>query len=250
MTHARSLLHSAAVLSLLLGVVAIPANLWTQDAAATVHVRFWKSELRDLVGVRLSFKPAGGRHASPRELGTGGPGYLFDNYTDAPAGHGTLEVYASADKRPLISQPASFAPGAYFTVLLRESAKAGSPPEIEVIEDSSVRADPTSAQITVRNFVANLKDVQVKVGDSVTAQFPSGQGFMQMSGIKPAVYSVNTVGNGPDGKPFEWSTETDLKLHRHQTLLIYPDPYGRIRPRLCVDGEDQVGSPDEKRVPH
>ena len=234
----------------LFSAIALPVDLRAQGNSATAQVRLWKTELRDLTGVRVSLKSAGGRHATPHDIGGGGPGYVFDSYADAPAGRGLLEVFAGTNDHPLVSLPTNFDRGNFYTVLLRESEKAGGPPRLEIIADSAAGADPTSAQITVRNFVENLKDVRVTVGDSVSAQFPSGEGFMQMHGIKPAVYPINTVGNGPDGKPFSWSTETDLKQHHHQTLLIYPDPYGRIRPRVCVDGESTAGPADEKRSQH
>ncbi len=247
MINPRSLLVLRLAFSSLFMAGLAPVGLQAQTASTTAHVRLWKTELRGLNGVRVSFRPTGGRRPSPSDLGGGGPGYVFDNYADTLAGRGTLEVFAATDKHPLISLPADFTPGAFFTVLLRESAKPGAPPTLEVIPDSATSDDPSTAQITVRNFVEKLEDVKVTVGGGVNADFPTGKGFMQMQGLKLAVYPISTVGKGPDGKPFEWNTETDLKQHRHQTLLIYPDPYGRIRPRLCIDGENVTGGPDDKR---
>ena len=183
--------------------------------------------------------PSGGtskQHPTPRELGGSGPGYVFDNYADIPASHGTLEVFdAPGATHPLASLPADLAPDAFVTVLVEEPLKVGAPPQVEIIVDSegAQSADGPSAQIRIRSFVAGIKDLRVTLGD-----------------VLNAVYSVKTVGTGTDGNPFEWTTEADLRQHHSQTLLIFPDPYGRIRPRMSVDGEPLGASAptnDEKR---
>ena len=96
----------------------------------------------------------------------------------------------------------------------------------------------------------NLKDAHVDIGDMLNAQIASGAGLLMMRGVQPAVYQVRTSGTGPNGKAFEWNTEVELKQNHRQTLLIYPDPYGRIRPRLSVDGEmlsEGGGASDRQR---
>ena len=245
MTRTRTVFRRSFALAALLLTVVIPTGLPAQAVQTVAHVRLWKTELRGLTGLRVSFKPTSGRHPASRDLVGGGAGYVFENYADVPAGRGTLEVYVATDKHPLMSLAVDFSPGGFFTVFLREPEPPGDKPHLEIIEDSAATGD-AAAQFIVRNFVENFKDVRVTMGESVNAQFPAGKGFMQMQGIRPAVYPVYTSGNGPDGKPFEWSTEADLKQHPHQTLLIYPDPYGRIRPRLIVDGEIQTGPPNGK----
>ena len=67
-----------------------------------------------------------------------------------------------------------------------------------------------------------------------------------MRGIKPAVYQIRTSGTGSDGKPFQWNNEVDFRQYRRQTLLIFPDPYGRVRPRLVVDGKSLETLPAAK----
>ncbi len=224
-----------------------PAALRAQAAAApAAHVRLWKTDLHDFPNLRVAFKPIGGRHPATQELGGGNPGYAFNSYADAPAGHGTVEVFSGAANRPLISQPASLPAGAFITVLLSEPGKVGEPPRLEIIEDDTLITDAARAQITVRSFIADLKDVHLTVGESLSAQFVSGDGFLQMRGLKPALYPVRTVGTGSDGKSFDWNMDADLRQNRHQTLLIYPDPYGRIRPRLIADGETVMAAPENK----
>lgn len=246
MISARSFLIFCPGLIALLLATAAPADLSAQAIPPTAHVRFWKTDLHDLNGVRVSLKSASGRRAAPRELGGGGPGYLFGNYQDAPTGHGTLEIYAGANKLPLLTLPTTLNPGEFLTVFLSEPSQPGGPPRLELIEDAPTTADIASAQLIVRNFVFGLKDVRVKVGESLNAQVASGDGVLQLRGLKPLVYPIYTTGIASDGKPFEWNTDVDLKQHRHQTLLIYPDPYGRIRPRLSVDGEGLSESPADK----
>ena len=203
--------------------------------------------------LRVTMTPLGTtpkQHLAARDLGSGGTGYIFDNYADLPAGRGTLEVFdASGAAHPLVSLPAEFAPGAFVTVLLEEPRKAGAPPQMEIIVDSTeaqtVDGD-SSAQIRIRNFAAAIKDIRVTLGDALNAQFAGSGGYLRMRGLKSAVYAVKTVGTGADGKPFEWTTEADLRQHHSQTLLIFPDPYGRIRPRMSVDSEVPPTVPEDK----
>ena len=246
MNTARPLLAACAALAALCAVEITPAILRAADAPAAAHVRFWKTDLHDLSRVRVSLRTGAGRHAAAHDLGSAGPGFLFNNYADVPAGHGTLEVFAATDKTPLLSLPADFVPGAFVTVLLNEPQKAGEPPRVEIIEDGGPGVDAPRAQIIMRSFVVGIKEMRVTVGENLNAQFVSGDGFLQMRGLKPAYYPIRTVGTGADDKPFEWTNEADLRQRHHQTLLIYPDPYGRIRPRLIVDGENQAQPPDTK----
>ena len=89
----------------------------------------------------------------------------------------------------------------------------------------------------MRNLAADIKDIHVTVGDALNAQFAGSGSYLQMRGLRAGFYPIHTIGTSGDGNPFEWTTEADLRQHRSQTLLIYPDPYGRIRPRMSVDGE-------------
>ena len=238
---------AACVGGMILLAVALPPTLRAQAvpvAAAhpSAHVRFWKTELRDLASVRVSFKPSGGKHPAAHEIGNGKPGYIFDNYSDAPVGPGTLEVFAGTDTHALASAPINLSPGSFVTVLLSEPKTAGEPPRIEIIDNGNA-ADTTQSQITVRNFVADLKDMRLTMGDCLNVQFVSEDSFLQMRGLKPALYPLRTVGTDLHGKPFDWNIDVDFRQSRHQTLLIYPDSYGRIRPRLVPDGESRVDAP-------
>ena len=205
--------------------------------ATAAHVRLWKIDLHGLTGLRVSFKPAGGRRAVARELGGGEPDYQFDNYADVPSGPGTFEAFAGKDKHPFSSLPGTLSPGSFLTLILSASESADGSPALTLVDDGSATTDSVPAQLTVRNFMADLKGARVVVGDSLNAQFAPGAGFLAMRGIKPAVYQIRTSGTGPDSKPFQWNNEVNLRQYRRQTLLIYPDPYGRVRPRLVVDGK-------------
>lgn len=221
----------------------------TEHAAtpvAPVSVRFWKTDLPSFGELRLTLVPANPKgRLEAHEVGSEGPGYQFGNYLEVSPGRCALElseVSASAVGKPLpplANVPTDFSAGAFYTVLASEGAKVGDAPRLEVIEDR--RADEKltagSAQLTIRSFVPSLKETRVVVGEALSAQFVAGTGFLVMRGVQPAVYQVKTSGKDATGKPFEWSTETDLRQFHRQTLLICPDPYGRIRPRLSVDGE-------------
>ena len=188
----------------------------------------------------------GGKHPAKWDLNGRGAGYSFENYVEVPAGRCTLEVsdgtLAAAGKppaSPLASLPADLTAGAFFTVLVSEEGEVGATPQVELVQDGrgGEKAVAGTAQIAIRNFVPSLKDARVSLGDVLTAQFAAGGSYLVMRGVQPAIYQVHTTGTGLNGQTFEWNTEVDLKRYHRQTLLIYPDPYGRIRPRLSVDGE-------------
>ena len=247
MTRIRSHVWRS-VVAILLAATLLPGVATAQNPAAptpgpTAHVRFWKTELREFPSVRTTLKVTSGRHLATHELGGGKPGYQFNEYAEVPAGRGTLEVFSGAEAHPLVSLPADLAPGAFTTVLLREPEKSGNPPRLEIIDDGSVMADAAPSQITVRNLIVSLKDMHLTMGEILSVQFVSGDSFLQMRGLKSQLYPLRTVGTSVDGVPFDWNLDIDLRQNHHQTLLIYPDPYGRIRPRLVVDGANQADAP-------
>ncbi len=195
--------------------------------------------------MRLAFRAGEGNKAVAWEVGTGSPGYIFNEYVDVPAGRGVFELFAEQDKQAVASLSAELGQKFYATVLLSEPAKAGEPPRMELI-DAGDAGPATPAQVSVRNFVAELKDVHVSFGEKLSAQFDAGLGYLLMRGITPASYRVQTTGTLASGEPFEWTTEVDLRQNRRQTLLIYPDPYGRIRPRISIDGEASATVPEKQ----
>ena len=234
-------------LTVLCPLVLGSAASWVQAAPpatpAVAHVRVWKTDLKAFSVLRATLK-VDGRHGTTQELASDSTGYTFGNYVDVPFGRVTFEAFAGTDKRALRSLSAELAPGAFATLLLNESEKPGDAPRLQLIDDGGTASPHPSAQITVRCFVPGLKEIHVALNDSLNAVIVAEDGFLRMRGIKPMHYLVHTSGIGPDGKPFDWINETDLRPHRRQTLLVVSDAYGRIRPRLVDDGESIAPSPD------
>ena len=46
-----------------------------------------------------------------------------------------------------------------------------------------------------------------------------------------------------DGKTQTWTSEVDFRRARRASLLIVPDPYGRFRPRVSIDGKEVTSTP-------
>ena len=203
---------------------------------APAHVRFWKTELRTVPAVRATVKSIG-RHPVTTELGGSGSGYAFNSYVDLPAGHVTFEVFAGSNKKPLRTLQADLVAGTFTTVLLGMSDKAADQLSFELIDDGPAITSTDAAQLRVRFFVPGLKEAKVSMGDALNAAFASEDAYLRLRGLKPAAFSIHTTGAVGSGKSFEWNNEADFRQHRRLTLLVYPDPYGRIRPRLIEDAE-------------
>ena len=217
-----------------------PPSLGTNLA----HVRFWKTNLHNLPAVRVVARSVS-RHPATTDLGSSGPGFAFNSYVGVPPGPAAFDVFDGAGKKPLRTLQAELAPDEFFTVLLGEPDKKNGLPAFELIDDGPAATPGDSAQLRVRFFVGGLKEAKVSMGENLNVEFVSEDGYLRVRGIKPVASSIHTVGTGAGGKSFEWNNEADFKQHHRQTLLIYPDPYGRVRPRLIEDGELSAAPADE-----
>ena len=214
------------------------------NSSPSVHVRLWKTDLHSFNRVRILYRTSG-RRAATVELGGGGPGYLFNNYADIPSGPTVFTLVLDSDKKPVRTVQADLLPETFATLIVSEPERAGSPPQLELVDDGTVTTSDTSAQLRLRFLVPGLKEARITVGDVLNAEIVTADGYLRIRGLKPAVYPIHTFGTSPVNKPFSWNNEVDLSQHRRQTLLIYPDPYGRIRPRLIEDAELPAASANE-----
>jgi hypothetical protein len=196
-------------------------RLWKEDFPSQKEVQFGISFKKDK-NAAVTFKPPGA-------------GSFFTAYTVCPSEAATVTILggdsAGGKSEPI---PVRLAPGSFTTFLLRE--KDGTP-LLEVLDDARVGADGAGAELTVRNFDRRLVEIRVQAGDHLSARMRAPECLLNVRGLERQVYQLDTIARDDSGKESRWSTEVDFKTSRKATLLIYSDPYGRVRPRVVLDGQ-------------
>ena len=212
------------------------------EQSAGASVRLWKtasSAGRSLV-VRVA--PPGDKAKAPaQELGRTDAGYYLAEYAPTPAGLLTFTVLdAGGSGQMLCELREDIHPGSRGTLLVCEAEKGS--PRLQYIRDSEPDEPANETRLSVRNLTSGLSDVDVEVVDIAKVRLALPGGYVQFGGLRPASAQITTHGTLSNGEKFEWSTEADLARSPKVTLLIYPDPYGRIRPRLYIDGEGEIAN--------
>ena len=191
------------------------------------RMRVWKACDPANTAVQIVFTPDKGANAAPFTFSPDASGFQFTNYQGVPAAAGVVTVTLGG--HPPVRIPVNLSEGGDSTLLVQ--VRSG---EISArwINETPAAEEAGTTFKTYNLLAGNGGDVQVVVPGASS----------RMGGLKAAVYPVTVNGTDTDGKTFKWSTEADLKRHRHATLLIYPDGYGRIRPRLIEDGQPTESS--------
>lgn len=236
---------SLAVLSL--AGVARGAEPKKKPASATpgksASVRLWKDAFASKRAVTVALRPLA-RKAAAADLGELADGVHFRDYIEVPAGSAMLEVAESANpKAKPETFPVQLAAGSFSTLLLRERDNEI---VLECIDDTAPRDDDV-AELTVRNFVPTLATLRLRLGDAVSATLASPQSFLHVRGLARRSIEVETAGTDTAGKQLNWTNDIDFKKCRRATLLIAADPYGRIRPRVVIDGQTAGGFPEARK---
>jgi hypothetical protein len=211
---------------------------------ATAQLRVWKGDFLSKRTIKLTLRGSG-RKGAATEIAPRMEGYYFSEYSQLPAGSVTLEVSDEQNaKSKLTSITASLDPGSFATLILGE---IGGQVSMELINDNA----PTSSrrELRVRNFVAHLSPVQIDAGEDLHARLVGPDAFLNVRGVAQKKVQVRTSGMDASGKSFQWSNEIDFTQFPRVTILIYPDNYGRIRPRIVVDGQFLDQSPPDGEAP-
>jgi len=212
-------------------------------ATATSRLRIWKGDFPSKRTVRLTLRPAG-KGADLVELGNLEPVSRFSDYVDAPSGECTVEAHVAGDAgAPLATFASHLAAGASSTLILRETAAGAL--LFEMIDDRPT-GDDASAELVVRNFVAGLQTLELDAGPDLHSRLVTPGCYLHLRGLPRAPLEVKTTADDGTGTKNEWSSEVDLREIRRATLVIVTDPYGRIRPRIIVDGMGGKEEPGAK----
>lgn len=204
----------------------------TPPPIASAHVRLWKGDFASGRTVRVQVVPA--RAKTPAvDFQPDGKEPAFTEYTPLPAGPCSI---APIDPAKPGAKPNTiarvFTPNSFTTLIVREGV---SEPCIEIIDDTPT-ADEMDAELTVRNFASGLTHIRLRARDTIDVRLRAPHAYLHMRGLDQNILLLETTANTSDGKESKWANEIDFKKARKATVLIFSDPYGRIRPRVTLDG--------------
>ncbi|MGB8167809.1 MAG: hypothetical protein WCF18_09990, partial [Chthoniobacteraceae bacterium] len=198
---------------------------------AMAQVRVWKGDFPSKRVLKISVRGSG-RKSAVAEIASGAEGYFFSPYRPVLAGSSIIEVTDVQDaKNKPTALSVTLAPGSFSTVLLAEN---GGLTSIELLSDTI--SSPPSSELRVCNF-APLASLQIDVGEDLHARLNPQGALLHVRGIPQKKIQVRTSGVDSSGKSVRGSNEVDFTQSPRVTILIYPDTYGRIRPRIVIDGQ-------------
>lgn len=180
--------------------------------------------------MRVSFR-VGKKPAADVRLNEG---RQFLDYQEIATGPLVVEVIDEAEGKPkLAATNLAVDGGDFFTILISEVAGRVA---VDVIDDAVAPA-VTVGELSVRNFAPGLDSLRVKIGEDFNVKLDGPAAFARVRGLAPRTVQIDTSGAESGGKQFNWANEIDFKKIPRATLLIVPDAYGRIRPRIVADGQ-------------
>jgi hypothetical protein len=204
-------------------------------SAAPAFVRVWTGYLSPNRSLRVVLRTSA-RKNSTIEMIPRTDAFRFGEYVEVPSGGWTLEISGADEaKQPPVTVPAQVAAGSFFTILIRES---GAGVGAELIDDTI--AGHVTGELTVRNLSPRLGNVQITAGPALSVRLASAESFLHVRGLPRNRIQVETSGADTSGETIQWSNEIDFSQILRATIVICPDPYGRLRPRVLVDGQNPV----------
>jgi len=214
-----------------------PASNTAPAIAAPASVRLWKQDFASGRVIDVEVMPVKGS-SSLLEFSIAKRGASFTEYASCPSGSAMVRVSDRRDaSAPPFTFPLQLEPGAFVTLILRESKGV---PDLQVVNDSAVGLEEGSAELTVRNFAPTLERIHVQSGDEFSVHFRAKDGCLSLRGLDRKLFQLDTTATAEDGKQSKWTTEVNFSKVRKATLLILADSYGRIRPRVVIDGQPPV----------
>ena len=211
--------------------ISVPAPEGATDRSSPAktggaHLRLWKATdaPTQALQIRLLDGKSNAGTAIPIKMEEGS--YQFSTYVEVPAGYVTAEI--SAPGQPVLPIVLSLVDGGQSTLLVRRLAGTMN---AEWIDDTLPPLEH-GCEFNVYNLLSASGDIQISLGDAFSVHLGSVHSSLRLRGLKRSSYPVTINGTDGDGKNFRWTTDADFRQFRKATLLIYPDPYGRIRPRI------------------
>ena len=120
--------------------------------------------------------------------------------------------------------------------------------KVEMVDDYYDPASALTGRLTIRHYFPGAR-INVSAGSQSRSHDLSSGETEILEGLPLQSVTVKTNATLASGKTESWSTEVNFQTLRHATLLVVPDPYGRFRPRVTVDGMATPAPPAAAATP-
>jgi hypothetical protein len=194
------------------------------------YLRFWNmlpKESGELVLIKDNGTPEG------EPLLSAAPANFYASYIPLPVGRYALKLVRREAPEAVIQTLAMTLRSEDSVTFLASAADRKL--KVEMLDDTYDPAAALAGRLTIRQYFPDAR-VLVSVGPQVKSRELSPGETEIIEGIPLQSYELKMRATLAGGKTESWSTEVNFQTLRHATLLVVPDPYGRFRPRLAVDG--------------
>jgi hypothetical protein len=217
----------------------------TKPAVSSASLRVWVGSLGAKKTLRVVIR-GNAKKPSGIEIADKIGAFRFGEYDTAPGGAGVVDIFdGDSGKAPVVSRNIHFAANTFWTLLIQE---IGSELCAEVIDDTPV-SNAALTILRVRNLAPSVRKLTIDAGPLLHVQFASPGASLEVRGLPTERLQVETSGVEVSGAALQWTNEIDLVQYPRTTLLIFPDPYGRIRPRVVLDARTEAQSQTSPSAP-
>lgn len=159
---------------------------------------------------------------------------FYAGYASVTPGAFTLTIRRAGDQNGAIKRlPVNLQPDMFVTLLV--TSKDGQP-TVDYIDDTIDPKALGAKRLVLRQLFPNAK-VTATIGSAPASAALSYGETLALDNLTATQTSLTVQATIPGQSAKSWSMPLDLSKYSHNTLLIFPDPYGRFRPRLAPDGQ-------------
>ncbi len=196
----------------------------------TGFIRFWNmcaKEQGDLVLVREAGTPEG------EPMLYADPGNFYASYVAIPPARYSLKAVRRDEPNTTLQTFDVVLRGDVYVTFLAHMADGKI--KVEMVDDTYDPSTAVAGRLTVRQHFPGGRVVVAATSQIKSRSLSEGETEV-LDGLPLTSLELNMSATLADGKTQTWSTEVNFRSFRHASLLIIPDPYGRFRPRVTVDG--------------
>lgn len=194
------------------------------------NVRLWN--MQPIGGTSLDLVI--GSDTQGRAVQNAGPVNYYAGYNQLSPGTYPLTVFRAGDRQvPVKGFNVVLRPDSYVTIIVTQTT--GGTLAAELVDDTPDPTKPPANRLTVRQFCPNVR-VQVTAAGRLSTEPVEAGRSQTLEGLPGGIVPLTMRATMANGAVKTWNTEADFRTSRHASLLVFADPYGRIRPRVSVDG--------------